>query len=47
MIQFTPEQREQMAAHGERTYPHECCGILIGRREGAATRATTRRRTAT
>jgi proteasome lid subunit RPN8/RPN11 len=38
MIQFTPEQREQMAAHGERTYPHECCGILIGRREGAAKR---------
>ena len=38
MIQFTPVQREQMAAHGERTYPHECCGILIGRREGAAKR---------
>lgn len=34
MIHLTPEQREQIAAHGERTYPHECCGFLIGRREG-------------
>ena len=22
-----------MTAHGERTYPHECCGFLIGRRQ--------------
>src|SRR6476646_10883624 len=38
MIQLTPEQRDQMSAHGERVYPHECGGILIGRREGAAKR---------
>ena len=31
MLQLTPEQREQMTAHGEATYPHECCGFLIGR----------------
>jgi proteasome lid subunit RPN8/RPN11 len=34
MIQFMPRQRDEMAAHGEQTYPHECCGFLIGRREG-------------
>jgi proteasome lid subunit RPN8/RPN11 len=34
MIQFTAEQRDQMSAHGEQTYPYECCGFLIGRREG-------------
>jgi proteasome lid subunit RPN8/RPN11 len=33
MIRITPAQREQMTAHGERTYPHECCGILIGTRQ--------------
>jgi proteasome lid subunit RPN8/RPN11 len=33
MVQLTPAQREQMTAHGERTYPHECCGFLIGRRQ--------------
>lgn len=32
MLQLTPALREQMTAHGEQTYPHECCGILIGRR---------------
>jgi proteasome lid subunit RPN8/RPN11 len=23
---------EAIRAHGERTYPHECCGVLLGRR---------------
>lgn len=27
---------DQLRAHGEETYPHECCGILLGRaHEGA------------
>lgn len=34
MLSITPEQRAQMTAHGEETYPHECCGFLIGRRDG-------------
>ena len=34
MLSITPEQRAQMMAHGEQTYPHECCGFLIGRQEG-------------
>jgi proteasome lid subunit RPN8/RPN11 len=31
MIQLTPEHQEEIAAHGERDYPYECCGLLIGR----------------
>lgn len=27
-------------AHGERTYPHECCGLLLGRLDGDARRVT-------
>ena len=34
MLSITAEQRAQMTAHGEQTYPHECCGFLIGRQEG-------------
>ena len=34
MLSITPEQRAQMMAHGEQTYPHECCGFLIGRLVG-------------
>ena len=38
MVQLTAAQREQMTAHGERTYPHECCGFLIGRQQGGRKR---------
>jgi proteasome lid subunit RPN8/RPN11 len=34
MLHLTPEQSEAMIAHGERTYPHECCGFLIGSWQG-------------
>ena len=27
---------DQLRAHGEETYPHECCGILLGRTGPAA-----------
>ena len=30
MIQLTTQQRNEIAAHGERDYPHECCGLLLG-----------------
>src|ERR1051326_4926939 len=33
MLQLSSEQRDQMTAHGERAYPHECCGFLIGKRQ--------------
>jgi proteasome lid subunit RPN8/RPN11 len=30
MIRLTEELRKTIAAHGEETYPHECCGFLLG-----------------
>lgn len=30
MIQLSDEQRKEIAAHGERDYPYECCGLLLG-----------------
>src|SRR5882672_4124231 len=30
MIQLSTEQRNEIARHGERDYPHECCGLLLG-----------------
>jgi proteasome lid subunit RPN8/RPN11 len=30
MIQLTKEHREEINAHGERDYPYECCGLLLG-----------------
>jgi proteasome lid subunit RPN8/RPN11 len=33
MIYLTKEQIEQIEAHGARTYPHECGGMLVGRFE--------------
>jgi proteasome lid subunit RPN8/RPN11 len=31
VLHITREIYEQMRAHGEETYPHECCGALLGR----------------
>ncbi|HYN25205.1 MAG TPA: M67 family metallopeptidase [Pyrinomonadaceae bacterium] len=30
MIQLAARQRNEIAAHGERDYPYECCGLLLG-----------------
>jgi proteasome lid subunit RPN8/RPN11 len=30
MIQLEENHRKEIAAHGERDYPHECCGLLLG-----------------
>lgn len=30
MIQLAASHRNEIAAHGERDYPHECCGLLLG-----------------
>jgi proteasome lid subunit RPN8/RPN11 len=30
MIQLAENHRKEIAAHGERDYPHECCGLLLG-----------------
>ena len=31
MIQLAETHRNEIAAHGESDYPHECCGLLLGR----------------
>ena len=30
MIKLAAQQRIDIAAHGERDYPYECCGLLLG-----------------
>jgi proteasome lid subunit RPN8/RPN11 len=30
MIHLAGNQRNEIAAHGERDYPYECCGLLLG-----------------
>ncbi len=31
MLKLTTAIYEAMRTHGEETYPHECCGVLLGR----------------
>ena len=31
---------QELRAHGEETYPHECCGILLGKASGDDLRVT-------
>ena len=31
MLRIQFQDYETLRAHGERTYPHECCGVLLGR----------------
>ncbi|HKO99785.1 MAG TPA: M67 family metallopeptidase [Pyrinomonadaceae bacterium] len=33
MLGLSSSQREEICAHGDRDYPHECCGLLLGRFE--------------
>lgn len=35
MIQLSENHRDEIAAHGERDYPHECCGLLLGNFAGS------------
>ena len=30
MLKISKHDRDSLRAHGEETYPHECCGILLG-----------------
>jgi proteasome lid subunit RPN8/RPN11 len=32
-LHLTSQQRRQIQAHAESTYPHECCGLLLGELE--------------
>ena len=31
MIKIGTKQQSEISAHGERDYPYECCGLLLGR----------------
>ncbi|MCB9895757.1 MAG: M67 family metallopeptidase [Planctomycetes bacterium] len=33
MLTITPEIRAHIEAHAVATYPHECCGVIVGRVE--------------
>ena len=33
-IKVNSEHLDQIRKHGEKTYPYECCGFLLGTREG-------------
>src|SRR6185312_14313546 len=33
VLQISYADYEALRAHGEQTYPHECCGVLLGKRE--------------
>jgi proteasome lid subunit RPN8/RPN11 len=39
MIQLAEEHCKAIAAHGERDYPYECCGLLLGRFSEDSTKA--------
>ena len=36
MLRIDYANYEALRAHGEETYPNECCGVLLGKSEGAA-----------
>jgi proteasome lid subunit RPN8/RPN11 len=36
MLKIGRQQWEQLRRHGEETYPHECCGVLLGEPRGGA-----------
>jgi proteasome lid subunit RPN8/RPN11 len=38
LLAIGAEARARIVAEAERAYPHECCGLLVGRREGEAVR---------
>ncbi len=39
-IHLSEETRAQIGAHGKQTYPHECCGALLGRESETAREVT-------
>ena len=34
MLKIGKTEFEEIRRHGEETYPHECCGVLLGRADG-------------
>ncbi|HEX7157900.1 MAG TPA: M67 family metallopeptidase [Edaphobacter sp.] len=44
MLQIDYADYAALRAHGEETYPHECCGVLLGKSEPATDEAPPRNR---
>src|SRR6476660_5668831 len=34
MLKIDPRDYAEIRKHGEETYPHECCGVLLGQMDG-------------
>ncbi|MFY9682413.1 MAG: Mov34/MPN/PAD-1 family protein, partial [Candidatus Sulfotelmatobacter sp.] len=41
MLKITNKDYEALRRHGEETYPHECCGVLLGRVDDGGLRIVT------
>ena len=41
MLKLTHADHAALRLHGEETYPHECCGVLLGRFDDDGTRVVT------
>jgi proteasome lid subunit RPN8/RPN11 len=41
MLKLSKKDHDALRQHGEETYPHECCGILLGRFEDDGARVVT------
>jgi proteasome lid subunit RPN8/RPN11 len=41
LLKITPEDYDALRRHGEETYPHECCGVLLGNFGDDGTRTVT------
>ena len=41
MLKITPKDYDALRSHGEETYPHECCGVLLGRMDDDGARIVT------
>ena len=43
MMRISEEDFAAIRVHGEETYPHECCGVLLGKNEAGAGDSATNR----
>jgi hypothetical protein len=41
MLKIAPNDYAALRRHGEETYPHECCGVLLGRTDDGGARVVT------
>jgi proteasome lid subunit RPN8/RPN11 len=42
MLKIDQSVYSSLRSHGEETYPHECCGVLLGKENGKGERVVTR-----